>query len=258
MQGIALEEVKIAAFILARDEVDIFLYAARHYTSFCDTVELQDMGSTDGTLDIADQFGIGVRMWDTKDKVDDRVNTHIKNTCWLGTDADWCLIVDCDELIYFPKGWKRPFDVYSAHSIPVIKPHGFEMFSETMPTTAGQIYDEIKQGAPDDLWYAKPCVFTPRLVKAMNFAPGAHQCYPELKDGTKLANPTAFSIPECYLLHYHQIGPIERIAAKYDRTRARMCQHNIDMNWGNVHKSGREHCLEKRSNIIPNLQQVIK
>src|ERR1035437_4870073 len=96
--------MNITAHILARDEAEIFIYAARHYTSFCNRVVLHDMGSTDGTLEIADQFGIEVRKWDTGDKVDDRVNKNIKETCWQGTDADWVICVDADELIYFPKG----------------------------------------------------------------------------------------------------------------------------------------------------------
>jgi glycosyltransferase involved in cell wall biosynthesis len=249
--------MKITAHILARDEAEIFLYAARHYTSFCGHVVLHDMGSTDGTLEIAAQFGIEVRKWDSGDKVDDRVNKLIKETCWQGTDADWVICADADELIYFPDGHKEAFESYTAQNIPIVKPHGWEMTSEAMPTTAGQIYDEIKMGGRDDQWYAKPIIFTPKMVGCIEFGAGAHVCRGTNKDGTLMfENPTVFSKPPAYLLHYHQIGSIERIAKKYDRTRSRMCDANVNNKWGNF-EPGIKHAQDKRNFILSRLERVI-
>lgn len=248
----------IHAHILARDESEIFLYAARHYRSFCQSVTLHDMGSTDGTLEIAANFGIKVRTWDSGDKVDDRVNTLIKNTCWIGDLADWIMVVDADEILYFPSGVEKSLTSYSQQKLPIVKPRGWEMTSATMPTTDGQIYDEIKMGARDDKWYSKSVLFTPHLVESISFAPGAHQVSAKLKDGTTFPNPVEFSTPEFYLLHYHQIGSVERIAAKYDRTRQRMCDNNVKMNWGNVHESGIDHASKKRNAILSRLERVIR
>jgi hypothetical protein len=248
--------MKIECHILARDEAEIFIYAARHYTSFCNRVVLHDMGSQDGTLEIAAQFGIEVRKWDSGDKVDDRVNKLIKETCWQGADADWVLCADADELIYFPEGADFSFNSYTNSNIPVVKPHGWEMTSETMPTTPGQIYDEIKMGGKDDQWYAKPVIFTPRLVQSIEFGAGAHVCTAILKDGTTFNNPTVFARPSAYLLHFHQIGPIERIAKKYDRTRARMCEANVNNKWGNF-EPGIKHATDKRNFILSRLERVI-
>jgi glycosyltransferase involved in cell wall biosynthesis len=248
--------LKITAHILARDEAEIFIYSARHFTSFCNRVVLHDMGSTDGTLEIAAQFGIEVRKWDSGDKVDDRVNKLIKETCWQGTDADWVICADADELIYFPDGHKEAFEAYTAQNIPVVKPHGWEMTSETMPTTSGQIYDEIKMGGRDDVWYAKPNCFTPRLVQSIEFGAGSHVCTAILKDGTTFNNPTVHSTPPAYLLHYHQIGSIERIAKKYDRTRSRMCDENVNNKWGNF-EPGIKHATDKRNFILSRLERVI-
>jgi glycosyltransferase involved in cell wall biosynthesis len=248
--------MNITAHILARDEAEIFIYAARHYTSFCNRVVLHDMGSTDGTLEIADQFGIEVRKWDTGDKVDDRVNKNIKETCWQGTDADWVICVDADEFIYFPEGAGFSLHSYTNNHIPVVKPDGWEMTSETMPTTSGQIYDEIKMGGRDDRWYGKPVIFTPHLVQSIEFGAGAHVCTAILKDGTTFNNPIAHSTPPAYLLHYHQIGSLERIAKKYDRTRSRMCDANIKYNWG-WHGEGIVHARDKRAMIMSRLERVI-
>lgn len=247
--------MNIECHILCRDEAEIFLYAARHYTSFCSRIVLHDMGSTDGTLDVAAQFGIEVRHWDTGNKVDDRVNMRIKNEAWIGTNADWVICVDTDELIYFPSGVGPTLRVYDTPKTPMIRPTGFEMFSETMPTTPGQIYDEIKSGARDNI-YSKPVLFNPRLVVETNFRPGAHSSDALFKDGTRYLNPVDPPNPPVYLLHYHQIGPIEKIAARYDRTRARMCDANVQNGWGNF-EPGIKHATDKRNFIESHLERVI-
>jgi hypothetical protein len=250
--------MKIEAHVLARDEAEILPYTFRHYTSFCEKVFLHDMGSTDDSLELVDKFGVTVCSWDTADKVDDRVNRRIKNECWMGTDADWVIVADADELIYFPQGHQKTLDAYERAGVTVAKPYGFEMFSDQMPTTTGQIYDEIKKGAADDKWYSKPVLFSPKRVEIIDFAVGAHKCETiVLKDGRQIPSPINFTFPPFYLLHYHQIGSIEKIAAKYDRTRARMCDNNIQQNWGNVHDSGRRHAQDKRAYILSRLQQVV-
>lgn len=250
--------MRIEANILCCDEVLILEYAFRHYKTFCSKITLHDMGSRDGSLELAKREGIEIRHWDSGGKVDDRVNVRIKNECWRGTDADWVICADADEFIFFPLGHELTLQSYEEQKIPVIKTHGWEMFSETLPATKSQIYDEIKSGAKDDKWYSKNVLFTPKLVKSINFAVGAHACNEiVLKDGRKIPNPIIHPNPPAYLLHYHQIGSLQRIGDKYDRTRAKMCDNNVKMNWGNVHKSGLAHAQEKRDFILKNLQRVI-
>lgn len=247
--------MNIECHILCRDEAGIFLYAARHYTSFCSNVTLHDMGSTDGTLDVANQFGIEIHHWNTGDKVDDRVNMRIKNEAWKGTDADWVICVDADELVYFPKGFEPTLKVYDTLKTPMIRPTGFEMFSKVFPTTSGQIYDEIKSGARDNI-YSKPVLFKPSLVVETNFRPGAHSSDALFKDGSRYLNPITPPNPPVYLLHFHQIGPIGLIAARYDRTRARMCDANVENRWGNF-EPGIKHATDKRNFIESNIERVI-
>jgi hypothetical protein len=249
--------MKIEAHILACDEEEIFIYAARYYTSFCSKVVLHDLGSSDGTMDIAAQFGIEVRQWDSGGKVDDRVNMRVKNECWAGTDSDWVIVADADEFIYFPHGALKSLTSYSQQQIPIVKTRGWEMTSPTMPTTPGHIFEQIKYGARDDKWYGKPVLFTPKLVKLVNFSPGAHQVQGVLIDGlTLIGNPIEFPQPETYLLHFHQIGSVDRVGAKYDRTRAKMCDANVKMGWGNF-EPGLKHAIDKRNFILSRLERVI-
>jgi len=248
--------MKIHAHIIARDDATIFPYTARHYTGFCDRVVLHDFSSTDGTLDIAKQFGVEVVNEGNPEKFDDRDNTRVKNECWLGTDADWVMVVDADELIYFPCGVQNTLDAYIRQGVAVAKPHGFEMLHTAWPTTTGQIYDEVKYGARL-VDYDKPVLFTPRLVEKIQFSEGAHVCNGILlKNGNRTPTPTAYTEPPADLLHFHHVGPIEWIASRYDIRTARHSEANTRNHWGNQ-KPGMEHALEKRSLIMSRLERVV-
>lgn len=248
--------MKIHCHLLTRNEQHILPYSLRHYATFCERIFVHDMGSTDGTLEIAKSFGATIRNWDTGGKFDDNLNTRIKNECWLGIDADWVMVLDADEIIYFPKGWMNTLDSYDRQSLAVARPHGFEMLHDTWPNPKGQIYDEAKFGAKlDD--YSKPVLFAPGRIERIRFSTGAHSL-DEIKVVGNAApeNLNQYSYPLCCLLHYHQIGPAEQIAERYDDHTARMCEANIKNRWG-CQWSGKIHVQEKRNFIKNHLERVI-
>jgi hypothetical protein len=251
--------MNVAAFILCLNEHEILKYTLRHYQTFCTHIILLDLGSTDGCQDFAKGEGCEVRQFDCKQEFDDRLNQRLKQDSWKGGDFDWVMQVDCDEICYFPQGALSTLTTYDLEELPVIKPHGFDMFSDVYPTTDQQIYDELPMGASEDFWGAKPILFSPRRVKKIEFGTGAHWCEATLTAGTKVTylqkNPV-FSDPPCYLLHYHHIGGLTRIARKYDATTRRLSQMNRRMNWGNQ-KPGIIHAQEKRDFILSRLQRVI-
>ena len=248
--------MKVETHILAYNGADILIYAARHYITFSNRIILHDLGSTDGTRDLAAQFGMEVRQWDCKNRLNDLLNKKIKDEAWRGTDADWVIMVDTDELIYFPKGAADSFSSYAAQRLPVVKPHGFEMFSETYPVTNGQIYDVVKFGARDDRWYAKPVIFSPKRVKSIDFSTGAHTCTAKLKSGVEFGNPTVHSEPPAFLLHFHHIHPIEKIVNDFEAIMARMSEENKKNGWG-YFEPGIKIAHDKRAYIMGRLEQVI-
>ena len=253
-------DLKIEVHILTYNEEEMLPYTLRHYTSFAHLVRLHDAGSTDRTLEIAKEFGADVQSWDTKGELNDELSMSLKNSCWKETDADWVIVVDCDELVYFPKGAQKTLEAYSRLGIPMVKTSGFDMYSETWPTTTGQIYDEVKRGAPSDKWYAKPALFSPKLVTDSGFGIGAHEARCVLKNSESIDfdRTTKKTNPPTYLLHFaHGIGPPERVAAKLDAKRARLSKMNEKHHWGNF-KPGAEHVQEKLAGIIPFLKIVIK
>ncbi len=251
--------MNVEIHILTFNEERILPYALRHYVTFASKIVVHDMGSTDSTLDIVgdwSQFGVKLEKHDGRKEFDDRLNKQIKQESWKGSKADWIIQADADELIYFPLGAQFTLSVYESKGITVAKPYGFEMTGEKYPVESGQIYDEIKMGARDDKWYAKPILFSAKRCKHIEFSTGAHTCETTLTNGVKQPNPTIPTMPSCFLLHFHQIGPVEAIAAKYDATKARMSEMNKKMGWGNM-EPGIKHAKDKRAMIHSKLQRVI-
>lgn len=247
---------KICAIILAYNEEIILPYTLRHYKTFVDEIVVYDGMSTDRTRDICREYGAKIVDWKT-DGLNDTLAMDVKNQAWKNMlFADWVFTLDADEIFYFPKGARETLAEYDRQEVAVVKPSGFEMFSETLPTTTGQIYDEIQWGGVDDFWYAKPVLFSPKRVAETNFAAGAHTCTPKLKNGTLMPNPTVPNDPPAYLLHYHQIGSLERLAAKYDATRARLSAANVKNQHGNF-DPGMKHAIDKRNLIMRTFRKVV-
>ena len=250
--------MKVEVHILAYNEAALIKYTVRHYRTFADTVIVHDAHSTDNTRNQAIWAGAKVVDWDMPDEFNDFLAMTLKNTCWLESDADFVIPVDADELLWFPEGAEKTLEAYRQANVAMVKPHGFEMFTEIFPTTADQIYDQVKYGAPDDKWYAKPVMFSPVLVADAGIGIGGHCASPILKNGRILEVDESypFSVPPAYLLHFHQIGPIERIAAVYDARRPRLSKINEEKKWGNF-EPGMKHALDKRAYILARIQQVI-
>ena len=250
--------MKVDAHVLTWNESRILSYLVRHYRTFCQGIVIHDLGSEDETVLMARILGCDVIAHDANSRLDDLLNRKIKNECWTGTDADWVICADADEFIYFPDGHEATLEAYDSARFPIVKPMGFEMLSSKFPTTGGQIYDEIREGAPEGRWYSKPILFSPKLVKAIDFSVGAHQAAVRLNDGGHLMldENSPVTQPACYLLHFKHIRPLEEVARRYDEMRSRMSSANIEHRWGNF-KPGIEHAVEKRNYIMKNLQTVI-
>jgi len=246
--------MKLEIHILAHDHEDKLPWAVGHYLSLGAKVIVHD-GGPSFTLEV---MGAETRKWDTGGQLNDELAMNLKNECWKGTEADWLAVMDCDELLYFPKGVEETLSTYSRLGAAVIKPHGYEMFSDEMPNITRPLIEQVKHGAPDNKWYGKPVLFSPKKVAESGFGMGAHESRPILHSGRELYVGSGWpqANPPTYLLHYHQIGPIEYVARRYDETRTRLAAINEKHGWGNF-KKGLEHAQEKRDYILPLLRQVV-
>jgi glycosyltransferase involved in cell wall biosynthesis len=247
--------------LLAFEEAQILPWTIAHYRDHCraDRIIVHDGGSDDGTLDVAVSMGAIVKPWNIGGHFNDADNVKLKNECWAGSSADWVVVADADELLWSPA---MPFpellEQYEGQGIPIAKPSGFELCADAFPVyqPGRQLIDLVKHGAPDDHWYAKRILFTPRRVMYMNFSPGAHGCDAVLSNGSYHGNPRIPTAPPVYLLHAKHLGPVERIAERYQRNQDRHSDMNRRMRWGNF-EAPLKHAEDKRRGILSNLRQII-
>lgn len=240
------------------NEEQMMPFTLRHYRDYCAELHVHDLGSTDRTIEIARSFGATVTQHDSGGEFRDALNTAIKNKCWHGTDADWVIVVDCDELIHFPSGVRETLRCYDEQQVPVANPYGFEMLSDVFPAGGGQITEYVKHGARDDFWYGKKVLFSPKRVAEVDFGAGAHVTHATLHGGRKITydSNSPRQKPACYLLHCHHIHPVEVIGAKYEAVIARLSPENRRHRQG-VQSDGLGHANEKRRAIMAKLERVL-
>ena len=247
----------LEAHIIAWNEERMLPWTLRHYSLLGFKIILWDSGSTDRTREIAAAAGIEVRDF-KMDGVNDQVLYQHKSTCWQGTKADWVVVVDTDELVYFPQPMPDLLASYELEDLPIVKLRGYDMLSYYDPDPKGPpITRQIIFGARGDEWYGKPALINPREIKSLLFGAGAHKvenCI--LKNGKSYTVPATPTDPPAYLLHYHHLGPIERIAARYDLHRSRFAPVNRQYNWGNW-EPGILHAADQRDKIVARLEQVL-
>jgi hypothetical protein len=167
------------------------------------------------------EYGVNVIRFNTGGKFEESLLMYIRNTCWKSSDADWVIVCDMDELIYH----ENIIEVLTNTNANHIVTEGYEMMSETLPTTEGQIYEELKFGYFKPA-YSKPCLFKPSEITNINFAPGSHTATP--------IGPNIISIKNSgiKLLHYKYLNR-EVLIKKYEHYKVRQSIEMKRNGWGN-------------------------
>lgn len=222
--------MKIEAYLLTWNESDIIELVIKHYQKFCDKVIILDNFSTDSTRDIAERMGCEVRTFGTL-FFDDAENMKVKNECWKGSEADWVIVADCDEVLwntmddgnYGTISELPDFAILRAKhtsGATIFKTQGWQIMSDAMP-----ISDllEITNGYEFNN-YSKNIIFNPKEVQEINYNPGAHRCNP--------VGNVVWSEETLYVLHYKHIGGVQRTIKRYAEYKKRMSKNNIKKGWG--------------------------
>jgi glycosyltransferase involved in cell wall biosynthesis len=207
--------MKIETFTVCYNEEKMLPYFLRHYLQY-GSVTVFDNNSTDRSVEIARALGATVFQFNSDDKYREDILTHLRNTCWRESKADWAIVTDVDEFVYH-----RGLELALTRSYgTVIMPRMFEMVSDVFPTTNGQIYEEVKMGVE---LRGKMCIFKPKDITAMNFDPGNHFARPE--GDFKLDVKT-----EIITLHYKYLS-LEYLIKRYDELNLRQSEENKLNNW---------------------------
>jgi hypothetical protein len=249
----------VHAHILSYCERDFMPWALAHYSTFADRIFVHDARSPDGTRDVIAQFPKAECVdWDCPDEINDGLHRELKNNCWKGRAADWCIVVDCDELVHSPTWPMRTLlETYDMLGLPVAKCTGYELYAEEFPAyRAGhQVYDVVKHGAREATWYDKSALFSPRRISEIGYDAGAHNADAVLLSGERLPRLPQPTDPPCWLLHCKHLGPVERVQREYATDQSRLSAANRRHGWG-VCKDPDALAVEKRSNIVAGLQRL--
>jgi len=211
----------IHVYTIFYNEEIILPYLLRHY-DFAEKIVCFDNQSTDRSPDIVDSHPQTERIvFDTDGQLFDSIHVRLKGEYRKSRGiADWVICVDADEFIYHPDLINLLIE-YRKQGITYPKIDGFEMVADDLPTTKGQIYEEIKNGFPNE-GYGKRVVFDPMLE--IKFDAGCHRA---IVEGNKVESEK----PEIKLLHYRFLGKKFFVQRSIER-KARVSEENKKAGWG--------------------------
>jgi len=191
-------------------------YFLRHYCQFADIILLESC-STDRTVQLVQEVGGEVWHYDHPDEINDQLFLDIKNNCWKESTADWVIIVDADEYVYHPNLVK----MLGETDATIFLPRLFNMFTDTFPTTSGQIYEEVTGGREGG---AKMNLFRPSEIKEINYAIGCHNAHPT-------GNVNLSINSEIMTLHMRHLGS-DYVIDRNAKGARRLSDLNKNMGWG--------------------------
>jgi len=236
--------MKIDVFAVCYNEEKMIGYFLKHYLPFAN-VYIYDNNSTDNTVQIVKEMGGTVIPFSTNNQYDEMSQVRVRNNCWRQSTADWVIICDVDEFIYHPNLIK----ILEETNATLIIPEGYNMYSDTFPTTKGQIYDEIRFGIPDSV-YSKPIIFKPSEIKDIQFGVGSH--YLGYIDGNVISD----SSTGIKLLHMKHLS-INYLLERYSLYSKRMSNDSRQSGWGKEYLWEKEKVINLFNENFSNRIEVI-
>ncbi len=200
-------------------------YFLRHYETFADRIFIINDHSTDRTVAIAKSHPKVhvINFAYSGGLIEQNFNTTFESLSrqFSRGQADWVMCVDADEFIYNPDILKE-LAMQKKRRRKVLKTTAYTMMSETLPTTSGQIYEELNQGLRSR-GFDKEIIFDPEFD--IVFGDGRHKA--------KLPQGMHATKAKMTLLHYRYLSReyfIERSKKAFARMRmdARMQQYRIN------------------------------
>lgn len=197
--------MNIEAFILCFNESETLHLTIKHYQSFCSKITIFDNFSTDNSREIAEAMGCEVRLFGVEGQLNDAEYLKVKNNAWKGSQADWVIVCDADEILWHPNLTQSLFNC-KMNALTIVSTDGINMFSDTLPSIN---WMEVKTGVPDKN-YSKFICFDPKAISEIGYVYGCHESKPT--GNVRYSSEIGFNP---YLLHYKHVGGAERIANRH-------------------------------------------
>lgn len=180
-----------------------------------------DNHSTDGSQELCQEMGAKVIPFG-KPEFSDRANMDLKNNCWKGSDADFVIVCDFDEVLFCPlwtcDEW-RALKLFQNEGRTILKTIGWQIMSNEMPTDISQNTNGYEFSN-----YAKHICFNPQRITEIGYGPGSHESNP--------SGEVIWSHEPLYVMHFKHIGGVERTIKRYRECAKRMSKENRQRGWG--------------------------
>lgn len=144
--------------------------------------------STDRSVEILSQYDwITVIPFDTGGEMNEQVLTNIRNSCWKGSKADFCIVCDVDE-VYYSKDIIKELKRLKEHNIGAVACTWYALCGDEVPTykegmllhqQIGKAYKQYINHRPGYSEYGKIQLFNPKMVDDMRYSFGMHFAYPQ-------------------------------------------------------------------------------
>lgn len=201
----------IHLYCLFGNEEKLMPYFMRHYAPEVDQLFMLDGKTTEATKNIINQYDKAtiIETPFTEGEWDERKVAAYKSGIYQQSrgKADWVIMVDADEFLFFNDGIRRTLEKYQDENMRVIKMQGYQMVADKFPESDKQLTDLVRHGVRDQI-YDKVSALDPRFE--IHWKPGGHDCF---------TNGTIYS-PGMKLLHYRYFGEAylkQRNARQYAR-----------------------------------------
>lgn len=215
-----------------------------HYTSFCEKIFIYDNISNDDTEKICqDHPKVIFLSYDTLGKIRDDIYLNFKNNIWKKSRgiADFVIVCDIDEFLYH-KNLLNYLSFLKTNKITLIKPTGYNMVSELLPTRSNNLFSDFQFGVRSTS-FDKVIMFNPNEIDEINFDFGAHTCNP-----VGLLN---YSNNEFKLLHYKYLN-LEYVINRYNIMSSRLSKFNLKFNLGLHYNFSKRRIKNEFNNFLKN------
>ena len=220
-------------YSLCWNEEKILPFVLDYYSEFCEKMIIMDNESDDSSHSIIKSYSNAeVRTYSSNGEIRDDIYLQIKNNVWKESKgkADWVIVCDTDEILFHPSIMKK-LDELKANGVSIIKPFGFDMFSESFPVKS---LLEIKSGVEDNRHLRKCIIFNPNMIEEINYKAGCHKCYPQ-------GQIKYYAKADFKLLHYKSLS-LEYLINRYEMFKKRLSKFNLENKLG-------KHYLTEKENI---------
>lgn len=208
--------MNIEVYTICYNEEFLMPFFLQHYSEHvgASKIVIYDNYSTDKCIEIAQAFTgctVEVIKYNSNNKIHDGIYMDIKNSAWKKSTADWVIVCDMDELVYFKDKTilnQPDMVVYQCNGYQMVDTH-LPIYNPNRPITEQLVYGTY------DTYVSKCAVFKP-TIKNFEYQPGAHHCHTT----SPVINP-----PSLYLLHYKFMS-LEYVIQNYKLRQERLSEFN--------------------------------